>query len=197
MLVLACTASYATKFILNGWGYRILFFLLGAGIPIIDVPYVNYLHNSYCEGNIGLQVYKEIEPQDHFYIANTGYLSTYEFFSEKINFIEHYDSRKKELWKVTKVDKKLVKEPIKEATSIYQYVDQGSTYPVDYGVEKVISRQIREIGNGQTIAETVWFTNVKPYGWFFSSYYPVRSDCSATKKKAIEEYLELRSLLIR
>jgi len=139
MFVLGCIALVSTKFILKGWVYRVFFFLLGAMIPIIDVPYVKYLHSSYCEGDIGLQVYKEVEPQNHFYVENSRRISIYDFFSEKIEFIEYYDSRINELWKVKKVDGELIKESITEANSLYEYVDQHKNYRIDYGIKRIFT----------------------------------------------------------
>lgn len=177
MILSACVVSFSTKYLLKSWGYRVFFFLFGAVIPIIDVPYVKYLHNSYCEGNIGLQVYKEIEPQESYYIESSSRISLYDFFSEKIKFIEHYDPRKQELWRVTKVDDDLVKEPINEVSSKYQFVDQGRVYPVDYAVKRVISRQIVELDSSDVVAEFTQYTNTKPLGWFFDWYYGTRKDC--------------------
>jgi len=181
MILSACVVSFSTQYLLKGWVYRVFFFLFGAAIPIIDVPYVKYLHNSYCEGNIGLQVYKEIAPQESYYIESLSSVSPYDFFSEKIKFIEHYDPRKQELWKVTKVENKLVKKLINEASSKYQFVDQGRTYPVDYGIEKVISRQIIERTSTEIAAETIWFTNVKLFGFLLNIMSQVKVVTSVKK----------------
>ena len=195
MLLSACVVSFSTQYLLKGWIYRVFFFLFGAVIPIIDVPYVKYLHNSYCEGNIDLQVYKEIAPQESYYIESSSRISFYDFFSEKIKFIEHYDPRKQELWKVTRVGDELVEEPINEISSTYQFVDQGRTYLVDYGIEKVISRQIIERTSTVIVAETIGFTNVKQLGWFFAEYYESGKSCNVSKK-SWEVNRELKSLLV-
>tara|TARA_R110001599_G_scaffold295348_1_gene499512 strand:- start:1020 stop:1631 length:612 start_codon:yes stop_codon:yes gene_type:complete len=195
MLILAIAFSLVARNLLSGWFYQVLFFLLGAAIPIIDVPYVKYLHNSYCEGNIGLQVYKKIEPQESYYIESTSRISLYDFFSEKIKFIEYYDPRKKELWKVTKVDNELVKEPINEVSSTYQFVDQGRVYPVDYAVKRVISRQIAEIESSAVAAEFIQYTNTKPLGWFFDWYYGTRKDCEL-KSLSSQIIISLKNLIV-
>jgi hypothetical protein len=196
MLILAIAFSLVARNLLGGWFYQVLFFLLGAAIPIIDVPYVKYLHNSYCEGNIGLQVYKEIEPQDHFYIESSSRIYIYDFFSKKIKFIEHYDLRKQELWKVTKVDNELVKESIEEAASIYQYVSQGQTYTLDNGIEKVVSRQIVKRSSSDVVAEFITYTNTKFLGWFFSQYYGTTGKSCQLDEISGKIIMRLRNLLV-
>jgi hypothetical protein len=195
MLLSACVVSFSTQYLLKGWIYRVFFFLFGAVIPIIDVPYVKYLHNSYCEGNIGLQVYKEIAPQESYYIESSSSVSPYDFFSEKIKFIEYYDPRKQELSRVTKVGNELVKEPIKEVTSAYQFVDKARTYPVDYAVKQVISRQIVELDSSDVVAEFTQYTNTKPLGWFFDWYYGTRKDCELNSLSG-QIIIELMNLMV-
>lgn len=198
MILSACFVSSITQYLLKGWIYRVLFFLFGAAIPIIDLPYVKYLHNSYCEGNIGLQVYKKIEPQESYYIESSSpsRVSLYDFFSERIKFIEHYDPRKKELWKVTKLDDDLVKEPIDEVSSKYQFVDQARVYQVDYAIKRVISRQIVDLESSDVAAEFIQYTNTKSLGWFFDWYYGTTGkDCELDSLSG-QIIIELKNLMV-
>lgn len=178
MLLLACVASFLSKFYLKRVRYRVMFFLLGGAIPVVDVPYTQFLHNRYCSGQLGLIQYEQItEPQKSVYIEKPYRISRDDSFFEVLEFIEHYDPRTRELWMVKKVNGELQKESIEHIESTYQYVDKGRRYEVDYAIEKNIIRQVLKLEDLKVVSEVISYTNTKHLGWFFSTYYDSGSSC--------------------